>query len=326
MANETCQPVDEQPTQSASETCEIAVAESEVVVDEPSFEFDMMAQFEKLDAQLELPNTADQKTAGVERAQVEEIADSNKQILNAVVNQGDAISQLAAALEAMRDTLQEIAIAAPQLHSRPNSSEGEDYTEPPEDAVEPWEQIKNAILESHEESVKADDNSSQPAAKAELEDVQIDADCVVLFDLVSQEDIAEMDESRLRTLVIDQERIISRLARRVHQKSRADLQLTPDQLQECAKNLPEELAVRVEATLQTLDEQARLGELELSLERARISRQLSQLEATREILESNARHMGLEIGADGKIEGSSASSRKLGSKGRRWLGALGFSE
>ena len=289
-------------------------------------ELDMMARFEQLDAQLQLPNSADHETAALDRARVEEIADSNRQILQAVANQGDAISQLATALSTMRETLQELTVARPLQENNAEDDQDEDSASPPEGIVEPWEQIKNAILESHEEPVEEEREASQPAMTDDNAESSIDAECVVLFELVSQEDINGMDENRLRTLVIDQERIISRLARRVHQKSRADLQLTPDQLQECAKNLPEELAVRVEATLQTLDEQARLGELELSLERARISRQLSQLDATREILESNARHMGLEIGGDGRIEGGSANIRKVGSKGRRWLGALGFSE
>lgn len=308
-----------------------AVAVAEPIAKPIEDDMDMMSRFEQLDAALELPGNSESSTSSIDPAQVAEIADSSRQILQAVANQGDAISQLAAALGAMRESIQDISAAksqaSPLFSAEPELEAPQDEEESAsDDGLNPWEQIKNAILESHEEVVEPAEQTSESVVAAVEDDSPIDEECGVLFELVSQDDIDDMDESRLRALVIDQERIISRLARRVQQKSRRDLQLTPEQLQECAKNLPDELAVRVEATLQTLDEQARLGELELSLERARISRQLSQLEETRNIVESNARHLGMEIDSDGKIEGSTAVSRIAGSKGRRWLGALGFVE
>jgi hypothetical protein len=74
-----------------------------------------------------------------------------------------------------------------------------------------------------------------------------------------------------------------------------------------------------------MNELARLSELELSLERARIARQVSQMEHSRQILEHNARQLGMKLNDDGSV----ATSRGAGardSSSRRWLGKLGFGQ
>lgn len=289
----------------------------------------ILARLDLLDSRLsEALATESPKTA---EASEQHLAAANERVLAAVANQGAAISQIALALQTVQDSLAEM---TPQT---PDSNRGSIIAafeqpeptrpDPPSAAPEPnesnedtqtqsWEDIKEAMLGTASESDAS--TEEQPESVSHEEEI--------LFDFVSQADVDQLDEDGLRTLIIDQERIISRLVRRVQQKSRKELQLSPEQLHDCAKNLPEELAVRVETTLKTLDEQARLGELELSLERARISRQLSHLAETREIIEANARSLGLEIGPEGKIEGDMESAKRGGSKSRRWLGALGFGD
>ena len=89
--------------------------------------------------------------------------------------------------------------------------------------------------------------------------------------------------------------------------------------------MPEEFSSRVNHTLQRMDEQIRLGELELSLERARISRQASQLESLKHHIERNARQLGWTINPDGSIAAETGSTPK-GTGSRRWLGKLGFGD
>ena len=282
----------------------------------------ILARLDLLDTRLsEALTSGSEKAADLGDSQM---AVANEQVLTAVVNQGKAIAQISAVLEAMQGSIAEM---APLILDRPavevettDSGNANAVSQSPEanddTQTQSWEAIKEAML-----------GESQKAKVEEVQESEPDVpDEEVLFDFVSQADVDQLNEDGLKTLIIDQERIISRLVRRVQQKSRRELQLTPEQLHDCAKNLPEELAVRVETTLKTLDEQARLGELELSLERARISRQLSHLDETREIIEANARSLGLEIGPEGKIEGSPGAAKRNGSKGRRWLGALGFGD
>ena len=90
-----------------------------------------------------------------------------------------------------------------------------------------------------------------------------------------------------------------------------------------AEHLPEELAAQVLQTLQQLNELARIGELELSLERARLSRQVNQLAHTRQLLEHNARQIGLTIEEDGTVLNPQNLTLRNGGS-RRWLSKLGF--
>ncbi len=60
-----------------------------------------------------------------------------------------------------------------------------------------------------------------------------------------------------------------------------------------------------------MDEQLRLGELELSLERARIARQLTQLEQTRQVIERNARQLGFTVNAAERSRATRATREKV---------------
>lgn len=198
----------------------------------------------------------------------------------------------------------------------------DDSSVPQEPQEQCWDQIKAALLKGDNPSPPEVDTPAEAEPATEEADLPYD----VQYDLVPHAEILQMDAEQLRKLLLDQERVISRLVQSARAEKKATMSLTPEDLRASADNMPEELAEQVRATLKTLDEQARLGELELSLERARISRQLSHLEDTRQILESNARALGLEIGPEGRIVGDLKSVRNGGTKNRRWLGALGFGD
>jgi hypothetical protein len=135
-----------------------------------------------------------------------------------------------------------------------------------------------------------------------------------------------LSETELRTTMQAREQLILTLISRLRRKTCTSGEgLTTEQLRIMAKEVPEELARKVTQTLQQMDEQVRLGELELSLERARVARLASQLEFSRQQVERNARQLGWTLNADGSLTTGTAAANRT-STSRRWLGKLGFSE
>jgi hypothetical protein len=194
-----------------------------------------------------------------------------------------------------------------------------------------WDQIKNAFL-MEEDAGRGDDvevstevsESSLSACDVETADTDEPVQRDPPFEIPELLDIDSLADAELRPALVEREGLMSMLVQRLLSKARATQTLSVAQLTELKDGLPKELAERVEQSLRTLSQQERLGQLELCLERARVSRQVSTLEETREKLEATARGLGLTISADGLLEGEIDAVKKRGSKGRRWLGVLGF--
>lgn len=209
---------------------------------------------------------------------------------------------------------------------------------PPEDA---WSQIRDAFLtaESDEPTLEAEPEppTEQPAAEpqAELPEadlVQSDRDGLetLLAGIPTLVDPEDIPDDQLRSSLLDRDRFIATLVHRLQRSLPKCQPLTTDQLRELAALAPEEmhqneLHQRIEETLRQLDAQVRLGELELSLERARVARQVASLETTRERLAASARSIGLNLNEDGTLDGEIPAQVKT-SRSRRWLGAMGFGE
>ena len=191
-----------------------------------------------------------------------------------------------------------------------------------------WEQIRSAYIKdtgdkSGSDNGKSASNSDLPAEILQAKAAELDEDFAI-YDDYTPPDTTQLNEEQLRSAFLDQERVIATMVGQLQRKFRSRQTLNATQLRELKDSLPEETAARVDLSLQAFDQQVRLGELELSLERARVSRQLSHLEETRRKLELNARVMGLTLNADGQIEGRADAEKQTGSKGRRWLGVMGF--
>lgn len=278
----------------------------------------ILARLDDLCTRLELlqPQPAESTTDSEALGQLTTTAET---ALRAVQEQQQEIQRVSSQMGRIEDLVAEL---QPQNHASTASHAEEiaaaETSEISGDSVQSWEQIKSGFLAPEDEE-PAEQNDEVSASSDD--DTFTPAD--LNFPLFSDSDIREMNEDELRDLILERERLVAVLARRVRRKERQRLTITPQQLRDCAEDLPEEFASKIRATLSTLDEQARLGELELSLERARISRQLCQLEDTRAVLESNARSLGLEINQNGELVGEVATLTK-GSKNRKWLGALGF--
>lgn len=254
------------------------------------------------------------------------------QIAETVNSQSLAISEVAAAIKDLQASLVSAVTDAvagqridretdeePEIQDAVADSDSENQPLP----AAAWDDIRNAFLASHGEEVAADNDVSAnvtpiPERPQQTEEPEAE---LPTFTIIS--DPHSLNEDELRTAVIDQERTISTLVRRLQKKSRAAQSMTQEQLEEFASALPEQLQKEVTDTLQALNNQHRYAELELSLERARVSRQASQLEVTRERLDARARAMGIEITEAGTIAAGDGKSQR-GSKARNWLGAMGF--
>ena len=196
-----------------------------------------------------------------------------------------------------------------------------------------WEQIKNEMMNKAELTESSSASKPQKSAAALPEVAQLTSDRH--FRLPEQDlsleipraiDPEVVSDQELRDAFREREAFITTLIARIRrQQESATGQLSADQLRTLAEELPDKLAEQVRHTLMQMDDLARMGELELSLERARIARQVNQLAHSRQLLERNARQMGMIVNADGAIvHGPNQAGRGSGS--RRWLGKLGFGQ
>jgi tape measure domain-containing protein len=196
-----------------------------------------------------------------------------------------------------------------------------------------WEQIKSEMMNKGELTESSSAVKPQKPATALPEVAQLTSDRH--FRLPEQDlsleipkaiDPETVSDQELRDAFREREAFITTLIARIRrQQESATGQLSAEQLRSLVEELPDELAEQVRHTLKQMDDLARMGELELSLERARIARQVNQLAHSRQLLERNARQMGMIVNADGTIvHGPNQAGRGSGS--RRWLGKLGFGQ
>lgn len=206
-----------------------------------------------------------------------------------------------------------------------------------------WASIRSAFLEGHSID-QADDpasahrvasteecssGKSAPAEAVEDENqesdpVDADDDLLEIQDYEVVADLASLDEGQLRVTVENQERVISVLLRKLQVRQNRRPTMTQEQLAAVQELAEEELATEIRDTLSILRDLQRQGELELSLERARLSRRRTDLDQLAERIEGRARTLGVTINEDGTIDDVKAADRGTGSKSRRWLGAMGF--
>ena len=195
-----------------------------------------------------------------------------------------------------------------------------------------WEQIRNEMIAKGDyEDAGVVPENRRPEKLQEVAQLSSDRH----FRLPEQDPSLEipktvdpdrLSEVELREAFREREAFIGTLIARIRrQQESATGQLSAEQLQSLAKDLPEELAKQVRHTLKQMEDLARMGELELALERARIARQVNQLQHSKQILEHNARQLGLNINPDGTVS-APANQPGKGSSSRRWLGKLGFGQ
>lgn len=221
-------------------------------------------------------------------------------------------------------------------HSPANGAEDEG---PPEST---WASIRSAFLNDHPvDDETADSNqelapstgheTTDPAAGNDQADELREINQFTVLDLPELEElkiVADLDslsETELRATVEKQERVISALVRRLQTRFINRPTLTTEQLAAVREDVGGELSDSIQETLALLQQQLRQGELDLSFERARLSRRRTELEQLEERIEGRARTLGVTINDDGTID-DVKSAQQTGSKARRWLGAMGLSD
>ena len=214
---------------------------------------------------------------------------------------------------------------------------------PSQNAVRSWDEIRTELM-SHTDLSDATvsihsaghsgstDRDSAIAAAALVEATQLTSDRHFrlpeqdpLLEVPNAVDPESLTEAQLREAFREREAFISTLISRIRrQHENMTGLLSAEQLRALQTEVPEELENLIRVTLRRMDDLARMGELEMALERARIARQLNQLQHSKQLIEHNARQLGMTLNPDGSISSSGGPQRP--SNSRRWLGKLGFGQ
>lgn len=194
-----------------------------------------------------------------------------------------------------------------------------------------WEQIRNEMIASGGFGEGSESTERQIEQLPEVAPLTSDRH----FRLPEQDPTLEVPKAvdpdslsldELRDAFREREAFVTTLIARIRrQQESTQATFSKEQLRELVTELPDELSNQVRQTLKQMEDLARMGELELSLERARVARQVNQLEHTRQILEHNARQLGLTLNPDGSIA-VNKNPVVRNSSSRRWLGKLGFGQ
>ena len=192
-----------------------------------------------------------------------------------------------------------------------------------------WEEIRNDLLlngDSRETQGETDIREATDLENLAALSKSDSREAAKFLEVPKSIDPDALSEAELRDVFVEREEFISTLIGRLRQSHQeASGHLPAEKLKAMGEFLPEELAAQVMQTLEQLDELARIGELELSLERARLSRQVSKLEESRQLLDHHARQLGLTLTNDGSVSNPKKSANG-GTSSRRWLSKLGFGQ
>lgn len=278
---------------------------------------------------------------------------STEEILQAITSGNDDLTAMVqSAFQNQHSAILQVAQGLQQLTNRMKAADRDvhvsDSAEEPERLSEADDRVVNELQtasllhqlmndheladqlvgESESESVSEDFVSidSEVAERCECrcgEAEEVDESVGILEDFEPVE-VDGLSPEEMRSALIDQERVIANLASILKKRQRRQPLFSDEQLREFEDKLPSDLENLVSESLKALDQQARISELELSLDRARVSRQISQLEETKQRLDARAKTLGVTIADDGQLE-HAPTTEKEGSQNRRWLGALGFS-
>ncbi len=172
-----------------------------------------------------------------------------------------------------------------------------------------WDAIKNQLF-GNVESTPFETQSAQSCAEdSELLQLMSETPTPKAVDFHS----AKLEE--LQTAIVERDAYIIQLNRLF--RTRNSLSLPTDWA--TLADVPAQMQLRVESLIEHLDVQVRLGEVEMSLERARLARERSQIQSEREHLDKHLRRLGLN-----NIAELDNISEATGSSGdRRWMRFLG---
>lgn len=181
-----------------------------------------------------------------------------------------------------------------------------------------WEKQKAAMLGDAPPPEEAAGTASAPAsedASASGESASVSLDDVVIPDAPPAVDFGAITLEEALQAIRDRDAIIEQLRRPL-----LLLQASGQLPRDCQSldHLPEALRTRISELEARWESKYRQAELELSLERARLAREASQLHQQQEALQKQLKQHGL--GLKDQAEGS---DREDGTKSRRWFRFMG---
>ena len=190
-----------------------------------------------------------------------------------------------------------------------------------------WAQIRQAMLDSSadesESSIEVEEVVEEEHPPSSEAEESWEPEKLVEFNVPEPFECETIEDEALRSAFREREEILRQLSARLRQRLQPAASISTDQLREMADSLPDDLRECVTLSLGQLNEQLRLTELELSLERARMARQMTRLEETRTTVENAARRLGYSVASDGTLEGTPHIVDPKRSGGR-WMRVLGF--
>lgn len=190
-----------------------------------------------------------------------------------------------------------------------------------------WAMIRQAMLDSSADESESPGADDDPVTEEQGLVEEMQESCppqdFVEFAIPEPFDCETIEDEDLRAAFREREEILRQLSARLRQRLQPVATIPTEQLKEMAESLPDDLRECVTRSLGQLNEQLRLTELELSLERARMARQRTTIEETRATVENTARRLGYSVAEDGTLEGTpdTVDSRRSGG---RWIRVLGF--
>ncbi|MBS0202339.1 MAG: hypothetical protein JSS49_05510 [Planctomycetes bacterium] len=183
------------------------------------------------------------------------------------------------------------------LDNSSNSSSGA------ENSTAAWESMKRQMLGEPEPVIASPE--------------EVENELTALLDSLSVPDPIDFETATveaLRQACADRDTYIVQITRWVRTRRTVSI---PDNWEEM--DTPDDLRQKVERLAARLEEQVRLAEVEMSLERARLSREKSQLQADRTTMDRHMKRLG--ITSLDELEDIAVSSSSTGD--RRWMRFLG---
>ena len=190
-----------------------------------------------------------------------------------------------------------------------------------------WEALKAGLMKNEggapaPQAPKAPSAPSASAAPSEPVPAE-DAVVINIEEVPPPESIdpASADPDTLRAAVERRDEYITYLTRKLRLANGRSIRL-PDW--EALSNAPEELITRLQDLEAHLDENLRLAEVELSLERARLAREAAKLRLQQDQLEKELKRLKLDRPQPGAATTAAHAGDADNPAGRRWLRMLGM--
>jgi hypothetical protein len=201
-------------------------------------------------------------------------------------------------------------------YERHQASEGEANSDAAE--VSGWEALKAGLLAQGSESHSADHSQQTQHHSAPAYDGPDPFDGIPLHAPETIE-LESASREELRSAVLVRDEFIAELLRRLRS---VEGRTRPNEDWKSLETVPDELRNRLESLERRLDQAARMAEVELSIERAKLGREAARLKQLEEATQKAAERVGLALADVERAEAEDDEPETTQADGR-WLRMLG---